>query len=201
MQRLHQDDLVGHVVERGEWTVSRIPVRATEPEVHRIGQRPQQVYRRPAGDILLPEQYDEDVLADILATTGSLNLEAQHQQNPAPADGQIIKRRWLRYYDQVPEAFEFVAVSWDLASTVEEHADLSVGTVWGRSGQHFYLLDVLRDRREAPDLRRLIEDTHLRYSAHATVIEKADRRRHRSRDAPPKPNPDHPDSAPARQAG
>lgn len=173
MQRLHQDDLVGHILERGDWTVSRIPVKAIEPEAYRLGPHPAQVFPRPAQDILLPDIYDQEVLDDIRATTGSINFEAQYQQNPTPADGQIIKRRWLRYYDEIPERFDFIVASWDLASTIEEQSDFSVGTVWGRLDRQFYLLDVRRDRWESPDLRRLIEKTELEHGAHATVIEKA----------------------------
>ncbi|MDB5507160.1 MAG: phage uncharacterized protein [Devosia sp.] len=173
MQRLHQDDLVGHILERGTWTVSQIPVKATEPKSFRMGRRADQLFHRSTGDILLPGIYDEDVLNDIRVTTGSINFEAQYQQNPTPADGQVIKRSWLHYFDKRPDEFEFVMVSWDLASTIAEDSDYSVGTVWGRIDRDFYLLDVLRDRWESPDLRRLIEDTHFRYNAHATVIEKA----------------------------
>ena len=113
------------------------------------------------------------MLEDIRATTGSINFEAQYQQNPTPSDGQIIKRRWLRYYDGAPEQFDFIVASWDLASTIEEHSDYSVGTVWGRLDRQVYLLDVLHGRWEAPDLRRLIEKAELDYSCHANIIEKA----------------------------
>ena len=41
MQRLHQDDLVGHVQEQGEWTVLSLPAIAEVDEAHvfeRFGQ-------------------------------------------------------------------------------------------------------------------------------------------------------------------
>ena len=92
---------------------------------------------------------------------GSIQFESQYQQNPVPADGQIIKRAWLRYYEEPPEVFDFIIVSWDTASTDNDGSDFSVGTVWGRKGKHIYLLDVIRGRPEPVKLRHLIESTHV----------------------------------------
>ena len=174
MQRLHEDDLTGHLLARGgNWTHSAIQARAEELRSYRIGYGTNDIFHRPIGDILLPQVNNEESLEDVRATTGSLNFQAQYQQNPSPAEGVVIKREWLRYCDKLPEDFDFVAVSWDTASTIEEKSDYSVGTVWGLKGQRFYLIDVIRGRYEAPDLRHLIEATHERYGAHQTLIERA----------------------------
>ena len=37
MQRLHQDDLVGHVLEKDDWEVLSIPAIATEDTTHPLG--------------------------------------------------------------------------------------------------------------------------------------------------------------------
>jgi predicted phage terminase large subunit-like protein len=173
MQRLHENDLTGHLLERGNWTHTVIPARATEDRHFRIGPRPDDLWLRRAGDILLPQFNTSETLEDLRTTLGSLSFEAQYQQNPIPMDGAVIKRSWLRYYDQLPDDFDFIVSSWDLASTIEEDSDYSVGTVWGRRGREFYLLDVIRGRYEAPDIRRKIEQTELSWKAHATIIEKA----------------------------
>lgn len=36
MQRLHEDDLVGHVLEREDWELVRLPAIAEEDESHLI---------------------------------------------------------------------------------------------------------------------------------------------------------------------
>ena len=174
MQRLHEDDLTGHLLSRSTaWTHSKIQAQAEEDGSYRLGYAPDDVFLRPEGDILLPQMNSLESLEDVRATTGSVNFEAQYQQNPSPADGVVIKRSWLRYCDKLPDAFDFIVVSWDTASTIEETSDYSVGTVWGMLNQHFYLIDVIRGRYEAPDLRRIIEDTHIRYGAHQTLIERS----------------------------
>lgn len=174
MQRLHEDDLTGHLLARGgRWTHSAIQARAEEYRSYRVGYAAEDLISREIGDILLPEMNSDESLEDVRATTGSTNFQAQYQQNPTPSDGLIIKREWLRFCDRLPEDFDFVLVSWDPASTIGEDADHSAGTVWGLRQQQFYLLEVIRGRYEAPDLRHLMEMTHERFEADVTLIERA----------------------------
>jgi predicted phage terminase large subunit-like protein len=83
----------------------------------------------------------------------------------------VIKRDWLRFYDEPPEAFERVVVSWDTASTLAETSDYSVATVWGSVGVDFHLLDVVRGRFEAPELRRRMIEVSDHWDADATIVE------------------------------
>ena len=66
MQRLHQDDLAGHVLEQEDWEVLVFPAIAECDEVHEIisplGRR---LFEREVGDILHPERgIDGDPGAD-----------------------------------------------------------------------------------------------------------------------------------------
>ena len=173
MQRLHQDDLVGHVLERDEWEVVSLPAIATDTTVHRLSDVPGDVHRRDAGDLLHPQREPQEVLEQVRRSQGSLTFQAQYQQEPVPAGGNVIQRGWLRFYDDVdtPEQFDRTIVSWDTASTLGEHNDYSVGTVWGSFGCDYYLLDVVRARWETPDLRREIIALSAHWEADATVIE------------------------------
>ncbi len=173
MQRLHEDDLVGHVVGREEWEVSTIPARAEEDQAYRIGTEPDNFHHRRAGELIQPERQDEAILAAQQRLLGSMGFAAQYQQNPMPADGNAIRREWLRYYETVP-ALDLTIASWDTASTLNPDSDWSVGTVWGLKGSDVYLLNVVRGRFEMPDLRRLITDTTQRHGARATLVEDTD---------------------------
>lgn len=174
MQRLHQEDLVGHVLERGGWKVVSFPAIALEDTVHRLSDRPGDVHRRRVGDLLHPEREPMEVLERVRRAQGSLLFEAQYQQNPLPAGGNVIKRAWLRYYDEPPERFDRVVVSWDPASTLGDTSDWSVGTVWGSVGLDYYLLEVVRVQLETPDLRRAIVRLTQTYDADATLVEAGD---------------------------
>lgn len=54
---------------------------------------------------------------------GLMMFEAQYQQHPIPAEGGVVKRAWMRYYDEPPAEIEFTLISWDTASTLDEDAD------------------------------------------------------------------------------
>ncbi|HVL74109.1 MAG TPA: hypothetical protein VM434_19730 [Beijerinckiaceae bacterium] len=123
MQRLHQDDLVGHVLDKEPWEVLSIPAIAPEDLTYGIGPLPHEVYRRRAGEVLHPEREPPEALEAIRRNLGTLNFSAQYQQDPQPAEGHAIKRDWIRSYDAVPDAFDLKVVSWDTASTVTDAAD------------------------------------------------------------------------------
>lgn len=171
MQRLHEDDLVGHVLERDDWEVLSIPAIAVEPASIRIGPNPSDLHHRREGDVLDPRRGPQEELEKARRNLGSLNFEAQFQQSPRPAEGNAIKRDWLRTVDQMPEEFELKVASWDTASTLAESNDWSVGTVWGAIGERYYLLDVVRGRFESPDLRRRIIALSRTHHVNATLIE------------------------------
>jgi predicted phage terminase large subunit-like protein len=174
MQRLHEDDLVGHVLAKEEWDQVTIPAIATEDRAYALSDQQGDEYWRAEGELLHAEREPRQVLDYLRRTLGSLSFSAQYQQQPLPQEGNFIKREWLRYYDVVPSPVDLTVVSWDTASTLEESSDYSVGTVWGAHGNDLYLLDVIRDRLEVPELRRLILETHRQWRANATLIEDTD---------------------------
>jgi predicted phage terminase large subunit-like protein len=169
MQRLHPDDLAGHMLAQEEWDQVVMPAVATESEVWDIGNGKQ--FHREEGELLQPFHVGHEELALKRRTMGLMMYEAQYQQRPIPDEGAVIKRRWLKYYDVPPEPIEFTLASWDAASTLGENADWSVGTVWGVSAGNFYLLHVERGRLETPELRHRIEEVHRDFGADTTIIE------------------------------
>jgi predicted phage terminase large subunit-like protein len=71
----------------------------------------------------------------------------------------------------LPERFERIVQSWDTANKATELADFSVCTSWGIAGKHLYLLDVLRERFDYPELKRRVKDEHRRWRADVVLIE------------------------------
>lgn len=173
MQRLHQEDLVGHVLGRGDWEHVVIPAIATEHSIYRLSDMARDVHVRQPGEILsLREPMAQ--LEVIRRAQGSLTFSAQYQQAPVPPEGNIVRREWIRFDDNRPESFDYVVSSWDTASTLGEASDYSVGTVWGAEGLDFYLLDLVRGRFEVPDLRRKILDQALVWGVDQIVVEATD---------------------------
>ncbi len=171
MQRLHQDDLVGHVLEKGDWEVVSIPAIEVEARDYQLSDDPAHVYHRRAGEILHESREGRAELEATRRMQGSMTFSAQYQQAPVPPEGNIVRRDWLRCYETPPDRFDFTLASWDTASTLSDHADYSVGTVWGAKGLDFYLLDVVRGRFEAPALRQQILTLAQRHGVDQTIVE------------------------------
>ncbi len=175
MQRLHEDDLTGYLLRQGGWDVLRLPAIAEADEEHHIevefGRL--RTFRRRAGDALHPEREPIEVLRDMRRTMGEYNFAGQYQQSPAPLDGGMVKRDWLRFYapGDLPADFDLVFQSWDTASKPTELSDYSVCTTWGAKGGDLYLLHVLRKQLDYPGLKRAVREQAALHNAAAVVIE------------------------------
>jgi hypothetical protein len=138
MQRLHEDDLVGHVLSMKEpWSLIRFPAIAEEDETHLV-QTPYGTRRfaRRAGEALHAGREPLELLNRIRETVGEYNFAAQYQQTPSPLGGGLVKGEWFRTYtNDLPSKFEMVFQSWDTANKPSELSDYSAGTTWGGERQ------------------------------------------------------------------
>jgi predicted phage terminase large subunit-like protein len=173
MQRLHEDDLAGHVIGQGGWDVVSFPAVAEEDEAHAF-ETPAGAwaFRRSAGEALDPAREPLPALERIRSTIGEMNFSAQYQQRPAPAGGGMIRAAWLQRFRLAdPPAFDRIVQSWDTANKAAELSDYSVCTTWGVKGPRFYLLNVLRKKLSYPELKRAVVEQDGLFSPQAIVIE------------------------------
>ena len=174
MHRLHEDDLVGHVLAQEDWEIVRFPAIAEEDERYLIdtlaGPR---VFTRRQGEALHPEREPLPMLEQIRKTIGEYNFAGQYQQAPTPLGGGLVKTAWLRHYapGELPAKFERIVQSWDTANKATELSDFSVCTTWGILGKDLYLIDVLRRRMEYPELKRAVRDQHALFRPSVVLIE------------------------------
>ena len=175
MQRLHQDDLVGHILEQEKWEVLAFPAIAEADEQHgfQTALGPQ-VFKRQAGQALHPERASLEQLRTTQQQIGEYNFSSQYQQNPIPQGGAIVKAQWLMTYDELPpdEKIKYRLQSWDTAVKTKEMNDYSVCTSWIVDKQdRFYLVDVFKKKLDYPDLKRAIVDTAHRFKPNKILIE------------------------------
>src|SRR5216683_1223663 len=174
MQRLHEDDLVGHVLEQEPWEVVSFPAIAEADEVHEIATiwGPERFTRRQ-GEALHPARESLATLEHIRRTIGEYNFAGQYQQSPAPLGGGLVKAEWLKHYGEKErsERFDRIVQSWDTANKATELSDFSVCTTWGVRGKNLYLLDLLRQRLEYPALKRAVRQQQNLFDATEVLIE------------------------------
>jgi predicted phage terminase large subunit-like protein len=174
MQRLHEDDLAGRLLQQGDWKVLRFPAIAEEDETHVIrnfyGTR---TVRRQTGEALHPEREPLEVLRKIRSIQGEYNFAGQYQQTPAPLGGGMVKLSWFKTYQvgTEPAKFDMVFQSWDTAVKATELSDYSVCTTWGKKNSNLYLLHVLRRRLEYPDLKRLVKERASTFNPATILVE------------------------------
>jgi predicted phage terminase large subunit-like protein len=174
MQRLHLDDLVGHVLGQEKWKVVSLPAIAEVDETYAI-QTPYTTYQhiRPAGTPLHPARESLATLQQIRQTLGEYNFAGQYQQNPVPRGGGLVKQDWFATYElhQRPQKFDRLIQSWDTASKESELSDFSVCTTWGIQDYQIYLLHLLRKRMDYPTLKRLVHEQHAVFKPDVILIE------------------------------
>jgi predicted phage terminase large subunit-like protein len=104
---------------------------------------------------------------------GSAVFEAQYQQQPLPAEGNLIKKDWLRYGDAPSLSTGRVTLSFDTATKENTEADFSACTVWLEAEGKHHLINVWREKVDFPRLRRKVLDMIDSYRSKAILIEDA----------------------------
>ncbi len=129
------NDLAGHLVATGQW--KQLKYKAINPY----------------GKALVPHLHSRIQLLQLKKVFPEALWEAMYQQNPIIQGGNIIKESWLLYYSALPSKFEKIFITGDTAFTTAEASDYSVFTVWGKSENNLYMLDMWRDKVISPDLK------------------------------------------------
>ncbi len=174
MQRVHIDDLCGFLAAASnDWQVLSLPAISEREEQISIG--PNESYNRAIGEALHPAHESLQTLQKLRESLGPDTFFAQYLQKPVPAGGTMIKRGWLRYYDQPPARIpgSRVIQSWDVAAKDGAQNDWSVCTTWLVADGNYYLLDVVRDRFEYPLLKDTAIELARRFQPYQILIEDA----------------------------
>lgn len=115
MQRLHEEDPTGYLMEGGGWehlvlpsefeserrciTYCEVHVPATEEiPAHEEKKEFWRDPRQTEGELLFPDRFTRSVLTTVRAGLRETAYAAQHQQRPAPAGGIMFMKEWWRFW-------------------------------------------------------------------------------------------------------
>lgn len=154
MQRLHEHDLTGHLLERGGWTHLCLPAEYDPKHPFLWPDDP----RDTPGDLLWPDHINRQALEDIKKPLGSYGTAGQLQQLPAPLEGGLLKRAWWRYYQGLPEGRVALIQSWDTAFRDKTSNDYCVGQLWAVVGADRYLVRLARGRWDLVETLQQVRD-------------------------------------------
>lgn len=146
MQRLHERDLAGHLLERGDWEHLCLPGEFEPSHPFVWPKDPRQVEGAPLDPVRLPPAR----LAELKRDLGTYGFAGQIQQRPSPAEGGVFKRDWWRRWQpaHLPPVWERLLASWDMRFSDSQATTSSfvVGQVWGCFGADRFLLGQVRAR-------------------------------------------------------
>jgi predicted phage terminase large subunit-like protein len=161
MQRLHEQDLTGHLLEKGGWHHLCLPAEY-EPRhpfvcpdhfTLQSGKTLPGDRRTEEGELLEPVRLNPARLTELARDLGTYGYAGQMQQRPSPDEGGMFKRHWWRRYDAGFEhmlhlGWDRIVQSWDMRFSDHDKSTSSyvVGQVWGCHGPDRYLLGQIRAR-------------------------------------------------------
>lgn len=169
MQRLHEEDPSGVLLQQGGWEHLCLPARF-DPERRSSTCIGWTDPRTEKDELLFSAMFSDAVLAQLKLDLGPQEYEGQFEQRPTPAGGLIFERSWWKYYDTPPAQFDELAISVDATFKDLKSSDYVTMGVWGRTGQHFYLLDMVRDKMDYPTAKDALRALCARWPTVSTKL-------------------------------
>jgi predicted phage terminase large subunit-like protein len=184
MQRLHEDDVTGTVLKEGTYTLLKIPGIFTERTTYTFPISGRVVVME-RGDVLWDSREDLAMLEHLRdKSMGSYAFSGQYQQEPAPTEGGILKKQWWQYYRlsspweqltakerraQLPH-MNSVVISWDMSFKDLATSDYCAGSVWGRHGGQYYLMDLVYSHLDFPAAKKAVVALYKRHPYASTIL-------------------------------
>lgn len=156
MQRLHEQDVSGFILEGGEggkplpgYTHLMIPMEfeAERKCTTSIGWTDP---RSVEGELAWPERFArpevEDLKETFRASGGEYAVAGQLQQSPVPRHGGMFQREDFQIIDRLPVGLSLICRGWDLAATKDGHGAQTAGVKMAFHAGKTYVLDARAGR-------------------------------------------------------
>lgn len=168
MQRIHERDLVGYLLERAEqdngrpWEQLVLPMEfeSKRKATTSIGFEDP---RTEEGELLWPAAFSKSRTEELQKDLGSVNYSAQCQQQPVPRGGTLFKRAWFPIVPEIPHDLE-TCRGWDFAATElleSRDPDFTAGVKIGHSRitGAYYVIHAVKERISAMKVEMLVTST------------------------------------------
>tara|TARA_R110000851_G_scaffold50512_2_gene120558 strand:+ start:3400 stop:4878 length:1479 start_codon:yes stop_codon:yes gene_type:complete len=153
MQRLHEDDLTGHLLAKGGWEHLVIPAEFEEDTTYTYPMSGKEITMK-AGESFFEDRLPLRVLERTALEMGSYMYNGQYMQRPAPVGGGFFQTKDFRQYLN-PAKYKWIIHSWDTSFKAKGDNDPSVCTIYGvKDNLDADLLRVFKEKMEYPQLRR-----------------------------------------------
>jgi predicted phage terminase large subunit-like protein len=171
MQRLHEEDLVGHLRAQGDWYELRLPLVAEELQEVSLGGG-SNTMRQP-GTTIDPERVPITIAREINRTVGTVIFGSQYQQDPQPAEGALLRLGNMGTYREAQSDYDEMVIAVDTAIETGETNDYTACVVLGRKGHRIHVLQVERDRMAFVEQLMLVSSLSREYPNAQVLVEAA----------------------------
>lgn len=158
MQRLHENDVSGYIIENDlGYTHLCLPMEY-EPERRCVTSIGFQDPRTEEGELLFPGRFSREVVERDKKVMGEYAVAGQFQQRPAPRKGGFFDWECLQIVDKLPQMVSIVRY-WDKAGTAGGGAR-TAGVKMGKGVDGcFYVMDVVKGQWAASKREPIIKAT------------------------------------------
>lgn len=186
-QRIHQQDVSGHILEIGGWEHLNLcaEYEPAAPCVTSIWADP----REEEGELLWPARFPRRVLERLKVQLGAQAYAAQFQQTPVPAGGGQYRQEWFQYFKVDENTNSYILFgkqqtksffigdcrmigTADVAVSLKQSADYTVFAIWAITpDRDLLLLEIVRARLSNPEQIQVLKSLQRRWRMQYWVIE------------------------------
>ncbi len=169
MQRLHEDDPTGNLIEDGGYTLLKLPAETKEPLSITFGN-----HLWKMDELLFPQRLSREDLDRLRLEMTDANYVGQYLQEPAPVGGGEFREEWPQKFTlstarpQDMNIYILVDASAgdEINKRKRKNSDYTAMMVIGlASDRNYYLLDIVRDRLNPTDRINTLFILHRKWAA------------------------------------
>ncbi|MEM7617640.1 MAG: phage terminase large subunit [Pseudomonadota bacterium] len=170
MQRLHENDLTGHILAKNnkEWELLSLPAYFPKKT---IINSPSNKFIISKNSYLHEKREGKNELSSLKNDLGSAIFNAQYLQKPHSIKTALVKREWLQRYNILPNRYIRIIQSWDTAYKTNKNSDYSVGVTIYETHNAFYIADIYRKKLAYNDLKLAIINQAEKFNPTSIIIE------------------------------
>lgn len=168
-QRLHDNDLIGELIEDKKWEYLELQAEA-ETDTKIFLPISGKTWKRPKGDLLEPKRFPKTVLDAMRVDMGTRGYQAQMQQRPTPNEGAIFDPNHWKYFDELP-VLEQLVLSVDCNFKDTATSDFVSIELWGFVGPYAYFIDKQTERLGYAATKQAIRHWGVNYPLNAILVE------------------------------
>ncbi len=158
MQRLHENDMTGMLLEKEphNWEHICLPAEVSD------NVKPIELKELYVDGLLFPQRLSERTLDGFKMGLGSYGYSGQYSQLPSPSEGGIFKGSWFKTIKELPNNIKLDQLKWDFyldtAYTNKQENDATAMLCAAFHNNELYIREVRAVRMEFPELIKEIEN-------------------------------------------